>query len=69
MFEAKHNTLDHGEEATRYLKAFLGPHYNFSNQPTFKSLWDTYNRCQFVEDEGNGFVHRTSVALMDLLTL
>lgn len=48
----------HGEDATRHLKAFLGPHYNFSNQPTFKSLWDTYNRCQFVEDKGNVLFYR-----------
>ncbi|KAF4581371.1 hypothetical protein EYR40_002959 [Pleurotus pulmonarius] len=42
----------HGEEATRHLKKLLGVHYNSSDDSTFKSLWETYNKCQFVEDEG-----------------
>jgi hypothetical protein len=41
-----------GEEATHYLKEFLGDHYMSSAAPVFKTLWDTYNNCQFVEDEG-----------------
>lgn len=44
--------LDHGEEATTYLKAKIGEHYNYSNEPVFKKLWENYNFCQFVEDEG-----------------
>ncbi|KAF9260845.1 delta 12 fatty acid epoxygenase [Marasmius fiardii PR-910] len=43
----------HGEEATWYLKAFIGDHYSYSEKPVFKALWDNYNDCQFVEDEGN----------------
>lgn len=46
------NIIDHGEEATQYLKAFIGDHYAHSDKPVFSALWDTYNECQFVEDEG-----------------
>ncbi|KAK7693162.1 hypothetical protein QCA50_002728 [Cerrena zonata] len=42
----------HGAEATDYLKAFIGEHYNFSEKPIFRALWESYNKCQFVEDEG-----------------
>jgi fatty acid desaturase len=41
-----------GEEATRYLKEFLGDHYMYSDAPVFEKLWDTYNNCQFVDDDG-----------------
>ena len=43
---------DHGEEATQYLRAFIGEHYHQSDKPVFKALWDNYNDCQFVEDTG-----------------
>jgi len=43
----------HGPEATEYLKTALGQHYQFSEKPVFKALWDNYNDCQFVEDEGD----------------
>ncbi|ELU40160.1 sugar transporter [Rhizoctonia solani AG-1 IA] len=43
---------DHGAEATQYLSAFLGGHYMHSSEPVFQALWNTYNECQFVEDEG-----------------
>lgn len=43
---------DHGAEATRYLRAFIGEHYHYSEKPVFRALWDNYNDCQFVEDEG-----------------
>ena len=43
---------DHGPEATEYLKAFIGDHYHYSEAPVFKALWESYNDCQFVEDEG-----------------
>jgi len=46
------NFLDHGAEATQYLRMLIGEHYSHSNAPVFKTLWDTYNFCQFVEDEG-----------------
>jgi hypothetical protein len=34
------------------LKAFIGDHYVSSDAPAFKALWENYNKCQFVEDEG-----------------
>ncbi|KAJ7111302.1 fatty acid desaturase-domain-containing protein [Mycena epipterygia] len=43
----------HGKEATDALKAFIGDYYTFSDKPVFKALWDNYNACQFVEDEGD----------------
>ncbi len=43
---------DNGEEATRYLKVFVGEHYNFSDKPVFRTLWDNYNNCQFVDNDG-----------------
>ncbi|CAL1704014.1 unnamed protein product [Somion occarium] len=45
-------------EATRYLKAFIGDHYVYSDDPVFKTLWDTFNNCQFVEDEGSVLFYR-----------
>ncbi|KAI0320398.1 fatty acid desaturase-domain-containing protein [Amylostereum chailletii] len=48
----------HGEEATQYLKDFLGEHYAFSDQPVFKALWRNYNDCQFVDDEGDILFYR-----------
>ncbi|KAF8633792.1 hypothetical protein AX15_001262 [Amanita polypyramis BW_CC] len=48
----------HGPEATQYLKAFLGEHYVYSDKPVFKSLWDNYNDCQFVENEGDILFYR-----------
>ncbi|TFK53232.1 hypothetical protein OE88DRAFT_1626954 [Heliocybe sulcata] len=42
-----------GEEATKYLKEFIGEHYAYSNKPVFSALWHNYNECQFVEDEGD----------------
>ncbi|KAF7357084.1 Delta(12) fatty acid desaturase [Mycena sanguinolenta] len=48
----------HGEEATQYLKEFIGPHYAWSDKPIFPALWDSYNRCQFVEDHGNVLFYR-----------
>ena len=34
------------------MKAFIGEHYHYSEKPVFRALWDNYNDCQFVEDEG-----------------
>ncbi|KAL0581658.1 hypothetical protein V5O48_000359 [Marasmius crinis-equi] len=48
----------HGEEATFYLKSFIGAHYAYSDKPVFKALWDNYNDCQFVEDEGDVLFYR-----------
>ncbi|EPQ51967.1 hypothetical protein GLOTRDRAFT_48276 [Gloeophyllum trabeum ATCC 11539] len=42
-----------GEEATGYLRNFIGEHYAYSDKPVFKALWHNYNECQFVEDEGS----------------
>ena len=41
-----------GEEATRHLKTVIGKHYRYDDKPVFKALWDSYNACQFVEDDG-----------------
>ncbi|GJJ15411.1 hypothetical protein Clacol_009687 [Clathrus columnatus] len=42
-----------GEEATKYLREVLKDHYVYSDALVFKTLWETYNSCQFVEDEGD----------------
>ncbi|TFK46679.1 hypothetical protein OE88DRAFT_1687479 [Heliocybe sulcata] len=47
-----------GEEATQYLRAKIGEHYAYSDKHVFKALWDTYNDCQFVEDEGEVLFYR-----------
>ena len=44
--------IDNGAEATKHLKRFLGEHYHYSDMPTLKALWHSYNNCQFVDDEG-----------------
>ena len=46
---------DHGPEATQHLKAFIGDHYAYSDENVFKALWNSYNRCQFVENDGKYF--------------
>ncbi|KAA1474449.1 hypothetical protein DENSPDRAFT_824363 [Dentipellis sp. KUC8613] len=48
----------HGAEATQYLREFIGEHYMFSDKPVFKALWDNYNNCQFVEDDGDILFYR-----------
>ncbi|KAF8059791.1 fatty acid desaturase-domain-containing protein [Lyophyllum atratum] len=48
----------HGPEATQHLKAFIGDHYAYSEKPAFKALWDNYNKCQFVENEGEVLFYR-----------
>ncbi|CDO75394.1 hypothetical protein BN946_scf185012.g11 [Trametes cinnabarina] len=48
----------HGAEATKYLRAFIGEHYHYSDKPVFKALWESYNDCQFVEDTGNVLFYR-----------
>ncbi|TFK32082.1 fatty acid desaturase-domain-containing protein [Crucibulum laeve] len=48
----------HGQEATQYLKTFIGDYYVSSDVPSFKALWDNYNFCQFVEDEGDVLFYR-----------
>ncbi|KAJ7346333.1 hypothetical protein DFH08DRAFT_1008474 [Mycena albidolilacea] len=45
-------SINHGKEATEALKAFIGEYYTFSDKPVFQALWDSYNRCSFVDDEG-----------------
>lgn len=48
---------DHGPEATQYLKAFIGDHYAYSDESVFKALWNSYNKCQFVENDGNFYFY------------
>ncbi|TFY64235.1 hypothetical protein EVJ58_g2769 [Rhodofomes roseus] len=47
-----------GAEATGYLKTFIGDHYRYSDKPVFQALWESYNDCQFVEDEGDVLFYR-----------
>ncbi|KAF9030618.1 fatty acid desaturase-domain-containing protein [Panaeolus papilionaceus] len=47
-----------GPEATQHLKAFIGEHYAYSDAPVFKALWNAYNRCQFVDNEGEVLFYR-----------
>ena len=54
--DAHRFAADHGEEATKYLRAFIGEHYAYSEKPIFEALWESYNRCQFVEDDGELFL-------------
>ncbi|KAJ7210903.1 fatty acid desaturase-domain-containing protein [Mycena pura] len=48
----------HAKEATEALQAFIGEYYIFSNKPVFRALWDNYNRCQFVDDDGDIVFYR-----------
>ncbi|KAG6872701.1 hypothetical protein C0995_007369 [Termitomyces sp. Mi166 len=48
----------HGYEATQHLRAFIGDHYAYSNKPAFQALWESYNKCQFVENEGDVLFYR-----------
>jgi len=48
----------HGPEATQHLKAFIGDHYAYSKEYVFKALWDSYNKCQFVENDGEVLFYR-----------
>lgn len=43
----------HAWEATAALKEFLGPHYHYSDENMFKSLWNSYQKCRYVDDEGD----------------
>ena len=51
------------------MKAFLGPHYHYSEKPVFKALWDNYNDCQFVEDTGEASLSHTVQMSMRALEL
>lgn len=50
-----------GEEGTQYLKAFIGEHYNYDDRNPFMALWESYNDCQFVEDEGEVVFYRNKI--------
>jgi len=45
-------------EATVFLRSIIREHYHYSDEPIFRALWDTYNSCQFIEDEGNILFYR-----------
>ncbi|KAJ3756084.1 fatty acid desaturase-domain-containing protein, partial [Lentinula raphanica] len=38
--------------ATQHVKALIGKDYHATNKPVFQSLWQNYQSCQFVEDQG-----------------
>ncbi|KAL6302048.1 fatty acid desaturase-domain-containing protein [Sparassis latifolia] len=48
----------HAEEATRYLQAFIGEHYRYSEKPVFEAFWHNVNECKFIEDEGDILFYR-----------
>lgn len=43
----------HAKEATKAIRAVLGEYYTYDRTPIVKALWKSYNRCKFVEDEGD----------------
>ena len=55
VFTAK-SGLDNCEEATKHLKKFMGEQYLYSDTPVFEALWDSYNNCQFVDDNGESSI-------------
>lgn len=59
----------HTEAATGYLRELLGDQYHYSDKPVFKALWDNYNFCQFVDDEGKPLSRMLSCSLVDLQSL
>jgi len=42
----------HAEEATKHLKKVLGPYYLSDDTPIWPALWRAWNKCRFVEDDG-----------------
>ncbi|KAI0634237.1 fatty acid desaturase-domain-containing protein [Trametes polyzona] len=48
----------HGAAATAHLARAMGPYYRRSAKPVFRALWDNYNFCQFVDDEGDMVFYR-----------
>ncbi|KAI0356911.1 linoleoyl phosphatidylcholine delta-12 acetylenase [Trametes cingulata] len=47
-----------GEAATAHLARAMGPYYRRSRKPVFRALWDNYNFCQFVDNEGDMVFYR-----------
>lgn len=43
----------HAQEATRAIRKVLGPYYLKDDTPIWPALWKAWNKCRFVEDEGN----------------
>ncbi|KAJ6525733.1 fatty acid desaturase-domain-containing protein [Mycena capillaripes] len=43
------------EVATQHVQKLIGNDYHATNAPVFKSLWENFRSCQFVEDEGNRY--------------
>eukprot|EP00162_Nutomonas_longa_P004254 comp15016_c0_seq1/m.22283 comp15016_c0_seq1/g.22283 ORF comp15016_c0_seq1/g.22283 comp15016_c0_seq1/m.22283 type:complete len:375 (-) comp15016_c0_seq1:72-1196(-) len=41
----------HAQEATEAIKGVLGKYYQYDDKPIFKALWDSLNKCQYVDDE------------------
>ena len=56
-----HFIIDNAGEATKYIKELLGEHYFYDDKPVLRALWDNYNSCQFVEDEGEFSVSSTKI--------
>lgn len=43
----------HAQEATEALRKVLGPYYLKDDTPIWPALWKAWNRCRFVEDNGD----------------
>lgn len=43
----------HAQEATEALRKLLGPYYLKDDTPIWPALWNAWNKCRFVEDEGD----------------
>ncbi|KAF4617265.1 hypothetical protein D9613_005669 [Agrocybe pediades] len=48
----------HAAEATEILKRLLPDNYRATSKPVFKCLWENFNKCQFVDDEGDILYYR-----------
>ncbi|GAA5843375.1 hypothetical protein JCM5353_008791 [Sporobolomyces roseus] len=60
-------------KATAALKEFLGPHYAYSEENMFVSLWKSYRQCRYVDNEGSVLMYndaygrkRRTVAVADV---
>lgn len=43
----------HAQEATAALRKVLGPYYLRDDTPIWPALWKAWNKCRFVEDDGD----------------
>lgn len=53
----------HAQEATAALRKKLGPYYLRDETPFFTALWNSWNSCRFIEDEGDVVFYSDSKTL------